>query len=312
MDRFDTLQLFTRIVEGQSFSRAAESLHLPRATATHAIKALEARLGVRLLDRTTRQVRTTVDGQAFYERCRHLLLELEDAESSLAQNATQPRGRLRIDIHGSPATAIVLPRINEFHARYPGIEIAIGCGDRLVDLVREGVDCVVRAGSPKDSSLVTRRLALIPQVTVASPAYLAAHGTPQRLEDLDAHQGVNFFSESRSGFFPYEFQVGNQVVTHMLKGWISVNSGDSYKACAEQGCGIIQVPRYSVEAQLAEGRLVEILAQFPCPPMLYSVLYPHQRLLSPRVRVFVDWVSGLFRERFGDGSASPPPDEAAP
>lgn len=299
MDRFDTMQLFMRIVDFESFSRAAEALGMPRATATHAIKQLESRLQVRLLERTTRQVRTTIDGQAFYERCRHLLHDLEDAESSLGLQAINPRGRLRIDIHGAPANAIVLPRICEFHARYPDIELAMGSGDRLVDLVREGVDCVVRAGEPKESSLVTRPLALLPQVTCASPAYLAAHGTPAQPSDMARHWAVNFFSESRAGFFPYVFETAQGVEEYMLRSWVSVNSADSYKTCAEQGCGIIQVPRFSVAPQLADGRLVEILAHAPCPPMRYSVLYPQHRLLSPRVRVFVEWVTQLFNERFG-------------
>ncbi len=312
MDRFETMRLFTRIVELGSFTQAAAALDVPRATATHAIKQLEARLQVRLLERTTRQVRTTVDGQAFYDRCRHLLHELEDAESSLAQHAINPRGRLRIDIHGAPANDIVLPRIGEFHARYPHIEIVMGSGDRLVDLVREGVDCVVRAGEPKDSSLVTRRLALIPQVTCASPGYLAAHGTPLQPSDLAQHWAVNFFSSSRAGVFPYLFEVDGRVEAHAMKSWISVNSADSYKTCAEQGCGIIQVPRYGVEERLRRGTLVEILAHAPCPPMLYSVLYPQARLLSPRVRVFIDWVTRCFEERFGREPAWQDPPHAAP
>lgn len=299
MDRFETMRLFTRIVELGSFTQAATALDIPRATATHAIKQLESRLQVRLLERTTRQVRTTVDGQAFYERCRHLLHDLEDAESSLAQRAVNPHGRLRIDIHGSQANEIVLPRIAEFHARYPNIELSVGSGDRLVDLVREGVDCVVRAGEPKDSSLVTRRLASMPQVTCASPAYLMAHGTPLEPSDLAQHWGVNFFSSSRVGAFPYLFEVDGRIEAHQMKGWISVNSADSYKTCAEQGCGLIQVPRYGVESQLRQGRLVEVLAHRPCPPMHCSVLYPQHRLLSPRVRVFIDWVTECFEERFG-------------
>lgn len=300
MDRFDTLRLFTRIVEMGSFTHAAAALGLPRATATHAIKELESRLQARLLERTTRQVRPTVEGQAFYERCRHLLGELEDAEASLGPHAVNPRGRLRIDIHGEPANRILLPRIAAFHARFPNIELAVGCGDRLVDLVREGVDCVVRAGEPKDSSLVTRRLALLPQVTCASPSYLAAHGTPSSPAELDGHWAVNFFSSSREGFFPYQFEVDGRLETRMLPSWVSVNAADTYKTCAEQGCGIIQVPRYGVEAQLREGTLVEILAHTPCPPMPYSVLYPQHRQLSPRVRVFIDWVTLLFHEHFGE------------
>jgi DNA-binding transcriptional LysR family regulator len=299
MDRFDALQLFVRIVELGSFTQAATALGTPRATATHAIKELEARLRVRLLERTTRRVRTTVDGQAFYERCRHLLHELEDAESSLAHLAVHPRGRLRLDIHGAAATEIVLPRINEFHERYPDIELMIGSGDRLVDLVREGVDCVVRAGEPQDSSLVTRRLALLPQLTCASPAYLAAQGTPLTLADLAQHRAVNFFSAQRAEPFPFTFLVDGKVEEYQLKDWISVNNADTYVTCVEQGCGIIQLPRFHVERQLREGTLVEILAQWPCPPMVYSVLYPHHRQLSPRVRVFIDWVTQVYADRFG-------------
>lgn len=298
MDRFDAMQLFTRIVELGSFTQAAAALDMPRATATHAIKQLEARLQVRLLERTTRQVRTTVDGEAFYQRCRQLLSELEDAESSLGQLALNPRGRLRIDIHGASANQLLLPRIAEFHGRYPHIELAMGSGDRLVDLVREGVDCVVRAGEPRDSSLVTRRLALVPQVTCASPAYLAKHGTPLTPADLAQHIGVNFFSASRPDLFPYLFEVDGKLEEHSLNGWISVNSADSYKISAEQGCGIIQVPRYGIERQLREGTLVEILAHTPCPPIAHSVLYPNHRQLPRRVRVFIDWVTQVYDERF--------------
>lgn len=292
------MRLFTSIVELRSFTRAAATLSIPRATATNAIKQLEARLQVRLLERTTREVRPTVEGQAFYDRCQALLHDLEEAESSLANRALKPHGLLRIDIHSAPANEIVLPRIREFRELYPGIELAVGGGDRLVDLVREGVDCVVRAGEPRDSSLITRRLALVPQVTCASPGYLKEHGVPRTPSDLTTHRAVNFFSASRSGVFPLDFEVDGKLEQHMLKGWVRVNSADAYKTCAEQGCGIIQVPRYGVAAQLREGRLVEILPDHPCPPMAYSVLYPHNRLLSPRVRVFIEWVCLCFRDHF--------------
>src|SRR5690606_27459855 len=157
MDRFAALQLFTRIVELGSFTEAARALNIPRATATHAIKALETRLGARLLERTTRHVRPTLDGQAFYERSKRVLAELEDAEASLSTEAANPHGTLRLDLHGAHATLILLPRIAEFRERYPRIEISISSGDRLVDLVKEGIDCVVRAGEPRDSSLVSRK-----------------------------------------------------------------------------------------------------------------------------------------------------------
>lgn len=299
MDRFQSMQLFTRIVELGSFTRAAGALDIPRATATHAMKELEARLGTRLLERTTRQVRPTLDGQAFYERCVQLLGDLEDAESSLRTVATNPRGTLRLDLHGTHATRIVLPRIDEFRGRYPQIDLVVSGGDRLVDLVREGIDCVVRAGTPKDSSLVARRLAVMPEVLCASPEYLRHFGTPTHPDGLSAHQAVGFFSSSHARTYPFELTVEGQVRQFELAHWIAVNDAESYVACALRGCGLIQLPRYHVEDELRDGRLVEVLSDWPSTGMVVSAMYPQHRQLSPRVRVFVDWVVSVYAEKFG-------------
>ncbi|WP_449466756.1 LysR family transcriptional regulator [Stenotrophomonas humi] len=299
MGRFQSMQLFTRIVELGSFTRAAGALDIPRATATHAVKELEARLGARLLERTTRQVRPTLDGQAFYERCVHLLADLEDAESSLRTIATNPRGTLRLDLHGTHATRIVLPRIDEFRNRYPQIDLVISSGDRLVDLVREGIDCVVRAGTPQDSSLVARRLAVMPEVICASPEYLQYFGTPSHPDELSMHQSVGFFSSSHDRTYPFELVVDGQARELALPHWIAVNEAESYVACALRGCGLIQLPRYHVEDELREGRLVEVLSAWPSTGMVVSAMYPHHRQLSPRVRVFIDWVASVYASRFG-------------
>lgn len=299
MDRFQSMQLFTRIVELGSFTRAAGALDIPRATATHAMKELEARLGTRLLERTTRQVRPTLDGQAFYERCVHLLADLEDAESSLRNVATNPQGRLRLDLHGTHATRIVLPRIDEFRSRYPQIDLVISSGDRLVELVREGIDCVVRAGTPRDSSLVARRLAVMPEVICASPEYLQYFGTPSHPDELSAHQAVGFFSSSHDRTYPFELVVEGQAREFALAHWVAVNDAESYVACALRGCGLIQLPRYHVEDELREGRLVEVLSTWPSTGMVVSAMYPHHRQLSPRVRVFVDWVASVYAGKFG-------------
>ena len=300
MDRLDAMRLFTRIVELGSFSRAADERGLPRATATYAIKDMEARLGTRLLERTTRQVRPTLDGQAYYERCVHLLAELEDAESALRHTAANPRGTLRLDLHGAHATHIVLPRINEFRERYPHIELKISSGDRLVDLVREGIDCVIRAGTPKDSSLVARRLAVMPEAICASPDYLARHGVPVNPEDLSRHQAVGFFASGRDSTYPFELVVDGQLREYELAGWLSVNDALSYLVAAQQGCGLIQLPRYRVQEQLDDGSLVEVLAGWRSPGLPVSAMYPYHRQLSPRVRVFVDWAALVYREKFGE------------
>jgi DNA-binding transcriptional LysR family regulator len=299
MDRLDTLQLFTRIVEQNSFSRAADLLGIPRATATHAIKELETRLGTRLLERTTRHVRPTLDGQAYYERCVQVLTDLDDAEAVFRQGAASPRGVLRVDMSGTHATRVVLPRIRAFHALYPDIELVISSGDRLVDLVREGVDCVIRAGDPRDLNLVARRLARMPQAIVASPDYLAASGTPRHPDELAAHQAVRFFASSGALDYPLELEVDGAVRRFDLKGWLSVNDAENYVLGALRGCGLIQVPRFHVEQELRDGRLVEVLGDWRSPDFPLSALYPYRRQLSPRVRVFVDWIAGLYREIFG-------------
>jgi DNA-binding transcriptional LysR family regulator len=299
MDRLDALQLFTRIVEMSSFSRAADALEIPRATATHAIKELETRLGTRLLERSTRHVRPTLDGQAFYERCVHVLSELDDAEAALRHVASNPRGVLRVDMHGTHATQIVLPRIDEFRSRYPNIDLVVSSGDRLVDLVREGVDCVIRAGNPRDSTLVARRLAVMPQIICASPKYLANFGTPQHPSELTSHQAVRFFASSGNVDYPFELIVDGELRTYEVGGWLSVNDAENYVVCALRGCGLIQAPRFHLEEKLRNGQLVEVLSEWASPDMPMTALYPYRRQLSPRVRVFVDWVSQLYEEKFG-------------
>ncbi|MDP1977696.1 LysR family transcriptional regulator [Undibacterium sp.] len=299
MDKLDTLQLFTRIVETGSFSRAADMLDIPRASATHAIKQLETRLGTRLLERTTRQVRTTLDGQAFYERCVHIISELDDAEASMRHVAANPRGVLRVDMHGTHATQIVLPRIHEFRDRYPGIDLVVSSGDRLVDLVREGVDCVIRGGNPRDSTLVARRLALMPQLLCASPAYLAKFGTPHHPDDLVLHQAVRFFSSTTAIDYPIVLTIDGQMKEFDVGGWMTVNDAENYVTCALAGCGLIQLPRFHIADALRDGSLVEVLADWQSPPLPLTALYPYRRQLSPRVRVFVDWLVGLYEEKFG-------------
>jgi DNA-binding transcriptional LysR family regulator len=290
MDRIDAMRLFTRIVELGSFTAAAEDANVPRATATYTVQQLEQRLGVRLLHRTTRHVSPTVDGQAYYERCRRVLAEVEEAESFLGEAAASPKGKLRVDLQSTLAANFLFPHLAEFCKRYPGIELEIGTGDRLVDLVREGVDCVVRGGEPRDSGLVARRVAVVPQVTCASREYIAEHGKPRTIDQFRKHVAVNFFSTATGKHSPFEFTVDGKVQTVTLKGRVSVSSVQAYAACCRQGLGFIQAPRYHFEKELASGKLVEVLARHAPPPFPVSVMYPHHRQLTPRVRVFIDWV----------------------
>jgi LysR family transcriptional regulator, regulator for bpeEF and oprC len=291
MDRLDAMQLFVRIVELRSFTAAADQMGLPRATATYTIQQLERRLGARLLQRTTRHVSPTLDGQAYYERCQRVLADVVEMESALGEAALNPQGKLRVDLQPTLAMRFLVPRLGEFCERYPGIELEVGMGDRLVDLVREGVDCVVRGGESRDSSMVARRVAALEQVTVASPAYLQRHGTPRNLEQFRGHQAVNFLSSATGRRMPFEFLVEGKLQTIYLKSRVAVTQAEAYVACCEQGLGLIQAPRYHFGPQLAQGTLVEVLKRHRPPPLPVSVLYPHHRQLSPRVRVFTDWVA---------------------
>jgi DNA-binding transcriptional LysR family regulator len=294
MDRFQAMRLFTRVVELGSFTRAAEQHGLSRASATAIIKQLEAHLGARLLQRTTRQVRPTLDGNSYYQHCVAILAQVEEAESVLSQTAQHPRGRLKIDMPGSLARLVVIPALPDFQQRYPEVTLEIGVGDRMIDLVREGVDCVVRIGGLEDSSLVARRLPALPQVTCVSRAYADRRGLPASLDELGQHECIDYRSATTGKLQPLEFVVdgGNQAFT--LPSRLVVNNGVAYVAACEAGFGIVQVPRYHVARQLEEGTLVQLLPHHPPPDLPLTVLYPHQRHLTPRLRVFIDWLAVLF------------------
>jgi len=297
MDRFDAMRIFVRIVELKSFTKAGDDLGYPKATVTNAIKQLEARLRVRLLQRTTRQVTATLDGEAYYRRCVRLLADLEETENVFSESAQNPRGTLRVDLHGTLARHFVLPLLDRFCARYPLIDMELGMGDRLVDLVRENVDCVLRVGEPRDSAtMVARTVARLEQVVCASAGYVALHGAPRTVAELSGHQAVNFFLAQTGRMFPFVFAVDGAPVEVTLAGRISVNNADAYHACCRSGFGLIQVPRYHVDPLIAGGELVELLADFRPPPVPVSVLYPQHRHLSPRVRVFVDWLAEIFKD----------------
>lgn len=293
MDRFNAMRVFTRIVELGGFAKAADSLQLPRASVTILIKQLEAHLGVQLLQRTTRQVSTTLDGAAYYQRCVQLLTDLEETEAVFSTRRQNPRGTLSVDMPSGIDRLIVIPALPTFTARYPQIELEIGLNDRTVDLIREGVDCVLRGGLALDESLVARPLAMMDQMTLASPGYLERFGTPSTPNDLVGHQMVEYVSSTTGKCFGLEFQVGGELREVNLPRMIAVNSSDGYFSACEAGYGLIQAPCYHATRQLAQGTLVEVLADFAPPKMALTALYPPHRQLSQRVRVFIDWLVEL-------------------
>lgn len=294
MDRFDAMRLFTRIVALGSFGRAGDELGIPRATVSHAIRALEARLGTQLLVRTTRSVRATPDGQAYHARCLRLLADLEETEAGFRHAAAQPRGILKIELPGTLGTHLIVPALPDFCARYPQLELDVSASDRYIDLIQEGVDCAVRAGVLADSALIARRVAQLSQVTCASAGYVARHGMPRDLDELARHRAVVWRSPTSGRVQGLDFVLDGQPRTIDLAGSVTVNQGEIYVACCQAGLGIVQLPRYHLQADLAAGRVLEVLPQYPPPSMPVSVLYPAQRQLSARVRVFVDWLAELL------------------
>lgn len=293
MDRFNAMRVFTRIVELGGFAKAADSLQLPRASVTILIKQLEAHLGVQLLQRTTRHVSPTLDGAAYYQRCVQLLTDLEETEAVFSTRRQNPRGTLSIDMPSGIGSLIVIPALPTFTALYPQIELEIGLNDRPVDLIREGVDCVLRGGPALDESLVARPLAMMEQLTLASPAYLERRGTPTCLEQLAGHQMVEYVSSASGKRFGLEFLLGSELHPINLPNVVAVNSSAGYFAACEAGYGLIQAPRYHALRQLAEGTLVQVLPDVAVPKMALTALYPPHRQLSQRVRVFVDWLVQL-------------------
>lgn len=290
MDRLDAMRVLLRVAELGSFTRAADELQLPRATVTHTVQSLEQHLGVRLLNRTTRHVSATPDGEEFLQQCRQLLAGWHEMEESFRGGQDGPRGKLRVDLQGSLAQHFLLPRLGEFLGRHPHVQLDIGLGERLVDLVRERVDCVLRSGPSPDSSLVARRVAVLPQLTCASAAYLERHGVPADPAHLDGHQAVNFASGT-GRLHPFEFMQDGRLITLALPGRVTVSNAEAYVQCCEAGAGLIQLPRYHVQDAIDAGRLVEVLPDHAPPARAVSVMYAQHREASPALRAFIEWVA---------------------
>ena len=292
MDRLDAMRLFTRVVDRRSFTQAAHDLDVPRSTATQVIKHLESRLGVALLQRTTRMVRPTLDGEAYYRRCLAILDDFEDAEGAF--RGAIPKGQLRIEVQGTLARHFLMPSLPEFLADYPDITISMSEGERWVDVIQEGVDCVLRYGALPDSDLIARRVTMLERVTVASPAYLERFGTPGSPADLDRHQAVGLRSITTGALRPFEFVEGGNVRHIHMTGPLSVTGTESFRDGVLLGLGLAQLPMFHIAGDLAEGRLVRVLIDHNVPATPVSILYARNRQLSPRVRLFIDWVVQSF------------------
>lgn len=295
MDRLEAMRLFTRVVDRRSFTQAANDLEIPRSTATQVIKQLEDRLGVKLLQRTTRTVRPTLDGEAYYRRCMAILDDIEDAEGAFS--GAVPKGMLRVEVQGTIARHFLMPNLPKFFALYPGIEIAMSESDRWVDVIREGCDCVLRYGALPDSDLVARPVTVLERVTCAATGYLEKYGVPASLDDLHGHRAVCLRSVTSGALTPFEFVEGGQVTKIDMPVPFSVTGTESFLEAVRLGFGLAQLPLFHIEEDLAAGRLQRVLHQHLVPSGPVSILYPRARQLSPRVRVFIDWAIQQFAAR---------------
>lgn len=296
MDQIQAMRIFVRVVEAGTFTRAADSLSLPKATVTKHVQALEERLRVKLLNRTTRRVTVTPDGAAYYDRTVRLLTDLDDIEASMTNARASPRGRLRIDVGTSVAQLLIIPHLAEFHARYPDIQVDLGVSDRMVDLIGDNVDCVIRGGELSDQSLVARRIGNLEFITVAAPDYLARKGTPVHpIEVEEKHASVIYFSPQTNRHYPLEFRKGEESLDISGPYQVSVNESNAYVTAIVAGLGIGQITSWQASRHLASGTLVQLLPEWTQPLLPVYVVYPPNRHLSAKVRAFVDWAAELFQ-----------------
>jgi LysR family transcriptional regulator for bpeEF and oprC len=299
INKLQAMQVFVRVVETGAMTRAADSLGLPKATATTLIQQLEAALGVKLLNRTTRSVSVTTDGAAYYPRCVAILAQVKDTEESLTQRHATPGGRLRVEVPTLMARLVIVPALSSFFTRYPRIDLQLGCSERRSDLIEDGIDCAVWSGELEDSTLIARRVGLLYFGTCASPAYLAVHGVPHHPDQLSAHRCINHFSPRTGKTFEWVFAKNTERIQTALRGPVALDDENCYVAAAESGLGIAQIPAFVLKEAMERGRLDLVLGDWVPEPVPLNVVYPQNRHLSSKIRVFVDWVAELFSEHDG-------------
>ncbi|VVE89403.1 LysR family transcriptional regulator [Pandoraea bronchicola] len=294
MDLIDQLRIFVRVAHHGNFGAAAEQLSVPRPTVSLAIQQLEERLGVRLLNRTTRRVSLTQDGIAMLDRAATLVADSDELLQQFQPHGIALSGRLKVDLPSRIARRYVAPRLPDFLSRFPGVEIELGSSDRLVDLVHEGIDCALRVGEMSASSLVVRPLGTLRLINCASPAYLARYGTPMSPEELPRHVAVNYAISGAGRNAPWEWISDGVVQTSAMCADVTVNNAETYIAAGMAGLGLIQIPAFDVNHHLEAGDLVEVLHAWPAPQMPIQIVYPHRRHMARRVQVFIAWLSEIL------------------
>jgi len=290
------IRVFNRVVETGGFTRAADSLRMPKATVTKLIQNLEDHLQTKLFQRTTRSVSVTPEGECYYQRTVKWLAELEQMEGCMTESQSAPQGVLRIDAGGSTARQLLVPALPDFIERYPQIQIDLGVSDRLIDLINDSADCVIRSGPLADSSLIARRLFELEWVTCATPAYLARYGTPKHPCDLELGYPLAHYRHALNDRIqPLHFVDRGKEIDIQHRYHVSVNEGNALLAAALAGLGIIQTFRFMAQPHLDNGELVSLLHDWQPPSEQMYVVYPSNRHLSAKLRVFIDWAVEAFK-----------------
>jgi LysR family transcriptional regulator, regulator for bpeEF and oprC len=308
MDRLDAMQAFVRVVEAGTFTKAADSMGLPKAAVTRLIRSLEDHLQTRLLNRTTRKVSVTAEGSSYYERVTRLLAEVDELEGAMSQTRANPRGRIRVDVSPPIARLIVVPALPAFHRQYPDIQMDLGVTDRNADLMGDGIDCAIRVGEIRDQFLVARRIADLPFITCAAPGYLQQRGVPVHPRELEGngHTIIGYFSALTGERWTLRCHRDGELVELQGRSIVSVNDGDTCVAAGLAGLGVVHALGFMVKAHIEAGQLVPLFEQWTMPSLPASIVYPPTRHVGTKLRVFVDWVSDLFARRRSELRRDPP------
>ncbi|MBW4565973.1 MAG: LysR family transcriptional regulator [Mojavia pulchra JT2-VF2] len=296
MDKLNSLVIFVRAAQYLSFSQAARQLGMSPSTISKAVLRLEEDMGIRLMNRTTRSITLTQDGENFYYRCCQILAELEEAELELKRSQTTPTGVLRIDISTELARLHIIPALPRFLAQYPDLKVDVSLTNRIVDLIEEGVDAVVRIGIGRDNRLIMHRLAIAKFIVCATPNYLQKYGTPKTINDLTHHNCITFISAWTGKSYDWRFQQDGKEVLLPVQGNIRLDNGEAILETALASVGIVQLYNYVAARAISSGKLQPILPEYAPPGYPISIVYPQKRYLSAKVNVFVEFLHGLMAQ----------------
>lgn len=291
------MSIFKRVAELESFTKAADTLGLPKGSVSTAIQQLEATLGTVLLYRTTRRVQLTHDGNLYYQRCKDLLADMEELDTMFQKGKVKLVGRLRVDLPTRLARDLIVPHLDDFLRQHPNIEIELSCTDRKVDVIREGFDCVLRVGTLSESGLIGKHVMDLPIVNCVSPSYIKRYGTPKTLESLSKHKLIHYAPTLGSKALGFEYLEDGDLKFLPMNGEITVNNSDAYHAACLAGLGIAQMPLVGAAEDLASGRLVEVLPELLAESMPMTILFPQRRNMARRVQVFIEWLDRLLSDQ---------------